>query len=150
VRGLESKMHAYHQAFGWGPWKIFEADGKEVMHHCEWKGGPADFRVRWAETMVGDLNFELIEPLGGANPWQEFLDEKSEGISSIAVMFNTPEESERVKEQFASEGIGITAVGHIGDEIEWYFLDTEPFFKCVIESGSGHAIDFKVPHETYP
>jgi methylmalonyl-CoA/ethylmalonyl-CoA epimerase len=150
VRGLESKMQAYHQAFGWGPWKIFEADGKQVMHHCEWKGKPADFRMRWAETMVGDLNFELIEPLGGANPWQEFLDEKGEGISSIAVMFNTAEESERVKEQFASEGIGITAVGHIGDEIEWYFLDTELPFKCVIESGSGHAIDFKVPHETYP
>ena len=32
--------------------------------------------------MVGDLNFELIEPLGPGNPWQEFLDEKGEGISS--------------------------------------------------------------------
>jgi hypothetical protein len=65
-------------------------------------------------------------------------------------MFNTPEESERVKEQFAADGIGVTAVGHIGDEIEWYFLDTEVPFKCVIESGSGHALDFDVPYETYP
>jgi methylmalonyl-CoA/ethylmalonyl-CoA epimerase len=100
--------------------------------------------------MVGDLNFELIEPLGPGNPWQEFLDTKGEGISSIAVMFDTREESDRVKAQFAGEGIGVTAVGHIGDDIEWYFLDTELLFKCIIESGSGHALDFAVPHETWP
>lgn len=148
VRGLEEKMHAYHKAFGWGPWKIFEADGTTVMHNCEWKGKPARFNVRWAETMVGDLNFELIEPLGPGNPWHEFLEEKGEGISSIAVMFRTPEEAERVKAQFAQDGIGITAVGHIGDDIEWFFLDTELPFKCIIESGSGHALDFSVPHTT--
>ncbi|HEX5499626.1 MAG TPA: VOC family protein, partial [Thermomicrobiales bacterium] len=111
VRDLESKMKAYHEAFGWGPWKIFEADGTKVMHHCEWNGKPADFRVRWAETMVGDLNFELIEPLGEGNPWQAFIDTKGEGISSIAVMFDSRAESERVKKQFAGDGIGVTAVG---------------------------------------
>jgi hypothetical protein len=65
-------------------------------------------------------------------------------------MLTTREESERVKTQFASEGIGITAAGRIGDEIEWYFLDTELPFKCAIESGTGHAFDDRVPHETYP
>ena len=124
VRDLDAKMRRYHQAFGWGPWKIFEADNT-VMHHCEWKGKPAEFKVRWAETMVGDLNFELIEPLGRGNPLAGVPREKGEGISSIAVMFDTREESERVKAQFAGEGIGVTAVGHIGDDIEWYFLDTE-------------------------
>jgi methylmalonyl-CoA/ethylmalonyl-CoA epimerase len=150
VRDLEAKMRAYHEAFGWGPWKIFEADGKTVMHDCMLQGKPARFNVRWAETMVGDLNFELIEPLGGESPWQEFIETKGEGISSVAVMFSTREESERVKEQFAQEGIGITASARIGDDIEWYFLDTELPFKCIIESGSGHALDFSVPHETYP
>jgi hypothetical protein len=150
VRDLETKMQNYHKAFGWGPWKLFESDGKTVMHHCEWKGKRTDFKVRWAETQVGDLNFELIEPLGGESPWQEFLDTKGEGISSIAVMFKTREESEKVKAQFAGDGIGVTAVGHIGDEIEWYFLDTELPFKCIIESGSGHALEFDVPHTTWP
>lgn len=150
VRDLESKMKAYHQAFGWGPWKLYEADGKTVMHHCEWHGKPAEFRVRWAETMVGDLNFELIEPLGGESPWQDFLDTKGEGISSIAVMFKTKEESERVKAQFAADGIGVTAVGHIGNDVEWYFLDTELPFKCIIESGSGHALEFEEPKAVYP
>ena len=151
VRDLGAKMRAYHKAFGWGPWKIFEADGTTVMHDCEWLGKPAEFKVRWAETMVGDLNFELLEPLGPGNPWWEFLETKGEGISSVAVMFGSEAESERVKAQFAADGIGTTAVGHIGDDIEWYFLDTEPAFKCVIESGSGHALDdAAVPFGTYP
>jgi hypothetical protein len=65
-------------------------------------------------------------------------------------MFETPEESERVKSQFAADGIGISASSRIGDHIEWYFLDTELPFKCVIESGSGHAIDFMEPAAVYP
>jgi len=120
------------------------------MHDSDWNGKPAEFRVRWAETMVGDLNFELIEPLGPGNPWQEFLESKGEGISSLAVMFEMAEDSERVNQQFAADGIGITAKSHIGDHIELYFLDTEPGFKCVIESGSGHAHDFEMPYVTYP
>jgi methylmalonyl-CoA/ethylmalonyl-CoA epimerase len=151
VRDLESRVAAYHEAFGWGPWKIFEADGESVMHHCELDGKPCDFfRVRWAETKVGDLNFELLEPTGGDNPWQRILDEKGEGIGSIAVMFKTEAESEMVKKQFGDLGIGITAAARIGDHIEWYYLDTEPGFKCLIESGSGHALDFMPPAAVYP
>jgi methylmalonyl-CoA/ethylmalonyl-CoA epimerase len=151
VRDLESRMRAYHEAFGWGPWKVYEADGDVVMHDCELDGKLADyFNVRWAETQVGDMNFELIEPRGGDNPWQRILDEKGEGIGSIAVMFKTREESEKVIESFAAMDIGITAVGRIGDHIEWYYLDTEPGFKCIIESGSGHALDFMEPVAVYP
>jgi predicted enzyme related to lactoylglutathione lyase len=150
VRDLEAKMRAYHDAFGWGPWKIYETS-PTVMHHCELHGKPAQFNVRWAEVQVGDtINFELVQSLGGSNPWQEFLDAKGEGIASIAVMLQTKTESDRVKAAFASDGIGIHSAGHIGDDIEWYFLDTEPQFKCLIESGSGHALDSMPPVATYP
>src|SRR5262245_46286518 len=33
----------------------------------------------------------------------------------------------------------------IGDHIEYYYLDTESRFKCPIESGSGHALDYIKP-----
>jgi hypothetical protein len=150
VRELEPRMKAFHEAFGWGPWTVFESDGTTIMHHSEYHGKKADFRVRWAETMVGDVNFELIQSMGGSNPFGDFVDRHGEGISSIAVMFPTREESERVKAQFAKRGIGITALSHIGDHIEWYFLDTETTFKCIIESGSGHALDFHKASYIYP
>jgi methylmalonyl-CoA/ethylmalonyl-CoA epimerase len=151
VSDLESRMKAYHEAFGWGPWKIFEADGDVIMHDCEINGEPVEFfNIRWAETRVGDLNFELIEPRGGDNPWQRMLDEHGEGVGSIAVMFKTREGSDQVIEQFRKEDIGITALGRIGDHITWYYLDTQPGFKCIIESGSGHALDFMPPAAVYP
>jgi hypothetical protein len=57
---------------------------------------------------------------------------------------------QQVIEQFAAMGRGITARAGIGEHIEWYYLDTEPAFKCVIESGSGHALDFMKPDGIYP
>ena len=38
----------------------------------------------------------------------------------------------------------------IGDHIEYYYLDTQDRFGCLIESGSGHAIDFVSAAEIYP
>jgi methylmalonyl-CoA/ethylmalonyl-CoA epimerase len=150
VRDLDAKLRAYHEAFGWAPWRVFGA-GRTGIHHCEMDGKAVpDFQLRWAEVMVGDINFELIQPLGGPSPWQRMLETKGEGIGSIAVMFRTTEESERVKAQFAELGIGISARGHIGDRIEWYYLDTEPAFKCLIESGNGHALDDMKPDSVYP
>jgi hypothetical protein len=39
--------------------------------------------------------------------------------------------------------------GRIGDTIEFYYLDTEPMLKFILESGSGHAIDL-TPSRVYP
>ena len=39
--------------------------------------------------------------------------------------------------------------GRIGDTIEFYYLDTAPIIKWVLESGSGHAIELK-PSYIYP
>ena len=151
VRDLDATMEQYHQAFGWGPWRVFEADGVAIQHDAELHGAPADFKMRWAECFVGDdMNFELIESTAPGNPWHDIVEQHGEGFASIAVMFKTREESELVKAQFADAGIGITARARIGDHIEWYYLDTEPAFKIVIESGSGHAIDFVRPAYVYP
>jgi methylmalonyl-CoA/ethylmalonyl-CoA epimerase len=150
VRDLEAKMRAYRDAFGWGPWEVFDADRSHVLHDTSWRGEPSTFLLRWAQTMVGDMNFELVEPLGPGSPFQEFLETKGEGISSIGVTVGSAEESERVRAQFAADGIGVTARGRIGDAIEWYLLDTEPGFKCAIAAGTGHANEIDAPHTMYP
>jgi methylmalonyl-CoA/ethylmalonyl-CoA epimerase len=151
VRDLEAKLKEYHEAFGWAPWKVFQSDGETIMHSCTLDGEPSEFfNIRWAEVQVGHVIFELVQPLGGDNPWQRMLDDHGEGIGSIAVMFKTELESEAVKREFLDAGWGVTSSGRIGDHIEWYYLDTEPAFKCVIESGSGHAIEFMEPDSFYP
>jgi hypothetical protein len=39
--------------------------------------------------------------------------------------------------------------GRIGESIEFYYVDTAPMLKFVLESGSGHAIDLE-PTYVYP
>ena len=39
--------------------------------------------------------------------------------------------------------------GRIGETIEFYYIDTEPSLKIILESGSGHAIEL-VPDHVYP
>ena len=149
VRDIDATMAAYHEAFGWGPWKVYDHVAP-VHHDTHVDGRPVEFSLRGAEVMVGDMNFELLQPLSGPSKWQEFLDTRGEGIMSIAVMFDTAEESDRCKEAFAQHGIGVSMGARIGDHIEYYYLDTEPRFKCPIESGSGHALDYIKAAYTYP
>ena len=151
MRRSRRQDEADHKAFGWGPWKLFQCDGEMIMHDCTMDGEPCEFfKMRWAEVQVGDIIFELVQPLGGDNPWQRMLDAHGEGIGSIAVMYKTTEDSEAVKAEFRDAGREVTSSGRIGDHIEWYYLDTEPTFKCVIESGSGHAIEFMESDSVYP
>jgi hypothetical protein len=149
VRDLDKTMRTYRELLGWGPWNVF--DHKPPMHHdTELRGKKVHYSLRGAETMVGSLNFELLQPVEGPSLWKEFLDKKGEGIASIAVMFKTREESEKAKAAFAQRGIGVSMLARIGDHIEYYYLDTEPMLKCMIECGSGHAIDFVKPAYVYP
>ena len=141
VRDLDAKMAAYVAAFGWGPWNVYESSRTGVLTDCTFRGEPADFNVRWAQARIGSLNFELVEPLGGASPWQEFLDAKGEGLISVSVPMSTAEESERVKAQFRDSGIGILASARLGGVADWYYLDTEGEYKTLIASGTGLTAD---------
>lgn len=150
VHDLERVMAVYHRLFGWGPWNVFE-HRLPVHHDTELRGTSVHYALRGAEVYVGDMNFELLEPTEGPNLWSEFMDRRGEGIASIAVMFKEPEEGEAVKAAFREQfGIDVTMRARIGDHIEYYYLGTEERFGCLIESGSGHAIDFVRPAFVFP
>jgi hypothetical protein len=137
VRDLDRRLRNFHEAFGWGPWRIFESDGANVLHHSEYHGRPADFRLRWAETTVGDIGFELVESLGGSNPFGDFVNRNGEGISGISLTFPRASDVDRVVTQLAAQGIGLVARARVGDDAAWFLADTEPLFKCAIRVGGG-------------
>jgi catechol 2,3-dioxygenase-like lactoylglutathione lyase family enzyme len=150
VRDLDPTMDRYHRLFGWAPWQVFD-HVLPVHHATELRGVPIHYALRGAEVYVGALNFELLEPLEGPNLWTEFMDRRGEGIASIATMFLEREDGDAVKAAFQDRlGIPVSMRAEIGDHIEYYYLDTEARFGCLIESGSGHAIDFVKPAKVHP
>jgi methylmalonyl-CoA/ethylmalonyl-CoA epimerase len=148
VRDMESALKSYTETMGWGPWSVFEY-GPPLLHDTWVRGEPAEYRMIGAETSVDGLGFELIQPVSGPSIYQEFLDTHGEGVQHIACMKHSFDESTQVREHWRDNGAEVLMSGRIGDTIEFYYLDTGPMLKFVLESGSGHAIDLK-PTYVYP
>ena len=58
-------------------------------------------------------------------------------------------ESEALKKHWRERVAEILMGGRIGESIEFYYVDSGPLIKFVLESGSGHAIDLE-PTYVYP
>ncbi len=139
VRDADKTMYEYSKRLGWGPWSVFEY-GAPLLHDTYLRGKPEAFTMIGCEVNVGGMGFELIQPTGGNSIYQEFLDTHGEGVQHIAVMKHSKEESDIL---LADAGAEKLMGGFIGDTIEFYYLDSDPSLKMVIESGTGHAIDLK-------
>jgi hypothetical protein len=64
-------------------------------------------------------------------------------------MKHSEQDSSLMREHWRANSAEELMSGRIGDSIEFYYLDTAPMLKFVLESGSGHAIDLK-PTYVYP
>ena len=148
VWDLDAALERYHRALGWGPWNIYRHEPPS-LHHTTLRGEDVEYSMLGAECHVGPVDVELLQPLEGPSIYREWLEQRGEGLHHIACMKHTPEESDAVKERFTAAGAPPLMGGRIGETIEFYYLDTEPLLKVIIESGTGHAVDLK-PVAVYP
>jgi len=84
VRDLAATMQRYVDDYGIGPWDIVEfhpEDAPDLHEH----GKPVGRSWRLASTMIGRVQWELIEPLDDESVYARFLAEKGEGVHHIAV-----------------------------------------------------------------
>ena len=142
VADMESALRSYTENLGWGPWSVFDYK-PPLLHDTVVRGEKVEYRMIGAETSVDGLGFELIQPVSGPSIYQEFLDAHGEGVQHIACMKHSAADSEAIKDHWRERGAEILMGGRIGESIEFYYLDTSPMLKFVLESGSGHAIDLE-------
>ena len=84
VRDLEATMQRYVDDYGIGPWDIVEfhpEDAPDLHEH----GKRVGRSWRLASTMIGRVQWELIEPLDDESVYARFLAEKGEGVHHIAL-----------------------------------------------------------------
>ncbi|UCB43083.1 MAG: VOC family protein [Dehalococcoidales bacterium] len=74
------KAVGYYQALGIGPFKRVDAVAVDRMEY----GKPVDFVMRIRVAKIGDLWFELIQPVSGESFHERFLKSRGEGISHLA------------------------------------------------------------------
>ena len=86
VRDLDATINEYVDEYGIGPWERHEELTPENATDLRVNGQPAaPWRVAAASTMVGQVMWELIEPLDEESVFAHFLAEKGEGVHHIAV-----------------------------------------------------------------
>ena len=84
VRDLDATMRTYVEEYGIGPWEIYEFNPNTVAQMVK-DEAPAEYAMRIALTMVGSVQWELIQPLDDSSIYAEFLAGKGEGVHHVAV-----------------------------------------------------------------
>jgi catechol 2,3-dioxygenase-like lactoylglutathione lyase family enzyme len=79
VRDLERTLRTYVEEYGIGPWEIYDFNPDTVAEMAT----PDRFRI--AVTMVGSVQWELVQPLEDTGVFAEFLATKGEGVHHVAV-----------------------------------------------------------------
>ena len=133
VKDIEVTKVKWAEFFGIEP-PATVGTGDFKITQTEYKGEPApDAACKMAFFNVGpNLSLELIEPNGVKSTWQDFLDEKGEGIHHIA--FGVKDTDEKIA---ACEKAGMKLVqrGKYGDGSGQYaYLDATADLKCIIET----------------
>ena len=78
---------------------------------------------------MGNLQIELIQPLGGKSTWQEFLDKNGEGIHHIAFSVKN---INGVEKKFELQGMPTVQNGG-WDGGAYSYIDASESLGCILE-----------------
>jgi methylmalonyl-CoA/ethylmalonyl-CoA epimerase len=132
VRDLDATLRRYADDYGIGPWQLFEVtpeNAPDLRHD----GQPVKGSTRAAVTMVGNVMWELIQPLYEQGIFARFLAEKGEGVHHIAVA--TPNFDDVVAEQIR-RGNTLPLSGSFSG-VEVAYLPTDRDLGVILEIFSG-------------
>lgn len=132
VNDIEVTKKKYAEFFGVEPPPIIDAGDYEITQ-TTYMGNPAPrARSKLAFFNVGpNVVLELIEPNGEQSTWQDFLDQKGEGLHHIAFVVKGMDNQVAACEKF---GMTETQRGKYGDGSgEYAYLDATRDLKCFIE-----------------
>ncbi len=88
AKDLRKTIETYHRMLGWGPWNVYVLKPPR-LHHTIVRGKSLHYTMQIAETHVGPIGFEIIEPLEGPSIYKEFLEQKGEGLHHVDLHENS-------------------------------------------------------------
>ncbi len=137
TRDLQAKKEWYTKYMGLGPWRELEWNSDNAR--IEEVKGP--FRFKIALAMMGNMEFELIEPVEGDLVYNEYL-ERNEygGIHHMGVRVT---DLDSMVKKFNDLGIYSVATGtHVARGVRIAYMDARPQADMIIEFMERGPIQF--------
>jgi catechol 2,3-dioxygenase-like lactoylglutathione lyase family enzyme len=156
VNDLDKATARYAEIFGIDHWDVREVDATRITGAWSY-GRPTkpSFRTATATTTAptGDdaspllgltecvpVTFELVQPLTGESPFQEFRSTRGQGISHLTLAVRSIDQFRQLRETLAEAGFQIAATIVIDDRLERHFIDTRAAL-------GGYLVEVQVPLE---
>ena len=146
VENLDEAMKKYWEGYGIGPWDVYTFDPSTVSDMII-REERVDYAMRLALTNIGNVQWELIEPLDDKSIYAEFLKEHGEGLHHVALAVDNYDEAMTF---FKDKGIGVLQGG------TWYgltytYLETEDTLSFIAEIyNMPEDFEWPTPEATYP
>ncbi len=146
VRDLDASVRRQWDEFGIGPWAIYEFDPAR-MKNLTIRGKPVEHAMRMALAMIGDVMWELIQPLDDKSIYADFLAEHGEGIHHI--LFGV-EDFDGGEAYLKSKGHEVCQGGQVGEVRYAYFDTTESLHTIAEIAALDEQEGLPPPDTTYP
>ncbi len=131
VADVEKSADIWRQVFNWGISEEVEITHPHEHTKATYYGEPTDARAKIVHCGIGDIHFEMLQPLEPPSSWQDFLDQRSEGIHHVA--FFVPDTAAAL-EPYLAEGYQVVHQGLFTGQGGMYtYLDTDKDMGIVIE-----------------
>ena len=128
VRDIEESSKRWAEILGQPiPNIITVAPGSEVA--MTYRGGPSDAQAKLAFFNLGQVQLELIEPMGGKSTWQEALDKNGESVHHLAFWVEGMQKS---VDFLAQHSVPMIQRGDMG-EGQYAYFDGEERLGVVLE-----------------
>lgn len=146
TRDLEKAMQAWVDNLGIGPWTVLTFTEDSVKNlKVDDKPVTEPFKFLIAISWVGDMQFEIIQPVYGPTIYEQYLQEKGEGLHHIKEQI-PDDQIEAVLANYRSKGIGVMQTGRFDVDVH-YYLATAPKTNFIHELGNCPILE--LPKDSY-
>ena len=127
----------------WGPWTILK-NNQISAHDVKSDGKPVegDFEFLIAATFIGDIEFEIIQPIHGVNPYSKFLEERGPGIHHIKESILDNDALDAAVAEYSSRGPKVNYQGKYMED-HYFYLDTFDALGAYYEMGNNAKVSAK-------
>jgi methylmalonyl-CoA/ethylmalonyl-CoA epimerase len=147
VKSVDDTVRTYADEYGMGPWQIWEFNDETVSDMII-RDEKKNYAMRIAAMNIGNVEWEIIEPLDDKSIYAEFLREHGEGLHHVAFKAENFEESMKF---FRDKGMIVEQGGNWCGQHVYVYLNSQKDLKVIAEIyNTQPGFKYPDPIEVYP